>query len=117
MIEEKQTYYVDINSESILPEPVESTSFVIHATAKEVQTLEDVFAKKHEHDLETYVRSHIPFLEYHHDPQNDRYDASQQMIYAILYVLGNEEAKQHIREMGILTDNKADAPEDIQHLR
>ncbi|WP_075617178.1 hypothetical protein [Paenisporosarcina indica] len=117
MIEEKRTYYVDINSESILPEPVESTSFVIQATAKEVQALEAVFEKKYEHDLETYVRSHIPFLEYHHDPENDRYDASQKMIYAILYVLGNKEAKEHIEEMGIMTDNKSEDPEDIRHLR
>lgn len=117
MEQEKRTYYVDLNSESILLEPIDSPSFVIHATEKEVEVLEGVLEDKYEADLETYVRSHIPYLEYHHDPENDHYDASQKILYSMIYLLGNEEAKQHIKQMGILNDRKSDDPEEIQRFR
>ena len=113
MEQEKLTYYVDLASESVLPEPLESPSFVIQATRKEAEVLRAVFEKTYEEDLETYVRAHIPFREYHIDPENDRYDASLKMIYAIIYQLGDAEAKKHIEEMGILTDQKSDDPIDI----
>jgi hypothetical protein len=117
MEQEKKIYYVDLNSESILPEPIDSPSFVIHATEKEVGVLQAVMEDKYEADLETYVRSHIPYLEYHHDPENDHYDASQKVLYSILYLLGDEAAKQHIKQMGILSDRKSDDPEEIQRFR
>lgn len=117
MIEDKKTYYVDLTSESILTEPLDSPSFVIHATEQEVNVLRAIFEKKYEADLETFVRSHIPYLEYHHDPENDHYDASQKIIYSIIYLLGNEEAKQHIEQMGVLTDRKSDDPKEIEHFR
>lgn len=117
MEEEKKIYYVDLNSESILPEPIDSPSFVIHATKKEVEVLQAVMDDKYEADLETYVRSHIPYLEYHHDPENDHYDASQKVLYSIIYLLGDEAAKQHIKQMGILEDRKSDDPEEIQRFR
>lgn len=117
MDQTKETYYVDLVSESILPEPLESTSFVVQANRQEIHALETVLEKKHEADMETYVRSHIPFLEYHHDPENDRYDAQQKMLYAIIYQLGDDVARAHIEQMGILTDRKEDDPEDIRNLR
>jgi len=117
MEQEKLTYYVDLASESVLPEPLENPSFVIHATKGEVAALQAIFDKTYGEDLETYVRAHIPFREYHIDPENDRYDASMKMIYRIIYQLGDAEAKEHIEEMGILTDRKSDDPIDIQHLR
>jgi hypothetical protein len=117
MVQDKQTYYVDITAQTILTEPVDTQSFVIYATEKEVKVLQAVFEKNHEADLETYVRAHIPFLEYHHDPENDHYDATQKAIYAIIYHLGDLEAKQHIEQMGILTDRKSEDPKEIQQFR
>ena len=117
MDQTKETYYVDLVSESILPDPLESTSFMVQANRQEIHALKTVLEKKHEADMETYVRSHIPFLEYHHDPENDRYDAQQKMLYAIIYQLGDDAARAHIAQMGILTDRKEDDPEDIRNLR
>lgn len=117
MEQEKKTYYVDLNSESMLPEPIDSPSFVIHATDQEAEVVKAVMEKKYEADLDTFVRSHIPYLEYSHDPENDRFDASQKMMYALLYALGDEAAKKHIRSMGILSDRKEEDPEDIRKLR
>lgn len=117
MEQAKKTYYVDLNSESILTEPLDSPSFIIHATESEVNVLQAIFDDKYGADLETFVRAHIPYLEYHHDPENDHYDADQKMIYSLLYVLGNQEAKEHIKAMGILTDLKSDDPKEIKHFR
>ncbi|WP_046175313.1 hypothetical protein [Domibacillus indicus] len=113
----KKTYYVDLNSESILSEPIDSPSFVIHADEKEIEMLQAVLDDKYDADLETFVRAHIPYLEYHHDPGNDHYDGSQKVLYALIYLLGDKAAKQHIQEMGILEDRKTDDPEEIQRFR
>lgn len=107
MEEVKNTYYVDMSSETILPEPIESTSFIIHATPKEVSVLERALERIHEKDFETYIHAHIPdyvVREYFDDPRNTQYDKRMQIIYSILYHLGNNETKEHIRGMGILTD-------------
>lgn len=117
MEQEKQMYYVDLNSESILTEPLDSPSFIIQATPKEVEVLKAVMDDKYGADIDAFVRSHIPYLEYHHDPQNDHYDASQKVLYSIIYLLGDEVAKQHIQQMGILTDRKVDDPDEIQRFR
>lgn len=117
MVEDKRTYYVDVNAESILMEPLDTPSFVIYANNKELRVLQAVLEKKHDADIETYIRSHIPFLEYHHDPENDHFDKQQKVLYTLIYHLGDKEAKQHIEQMGILTDRKSDDPKEIQQFR
>jgi len=114
MIQDKKTYYVDITAESILTEPVETPSFVIQATDQEVQVLQSVFDDKDRADLESYVKAHIPF-----DNQNENahYDKAQKILYSIIYHLGDETARRHIDEMGILTDRKSDDPKEIRDMR
>ena len=114
MIQDKKTYYVDITAESILTVPVETPSFVIHATDHEVHILQSVFDDKDRADLETYVQAHIPF---DNETENDEYDKAQKVLYSIIYHLGDEVARRHIDEMGILTDKKSDDPKDIRELR
>ena len=114
MIQEKKTYYVDITAESILTEPVETPSFVIQATDQEVHVLQSVFDDKDRADLESYVKAHIPF---ENQDENAQYDKAQKVLYAIIYHLGDETARRHIDEMGILTDRKSDDPKDIRDLK
>lgn len=114
MIQDKKTYYVDITAESILTEPVETPSFVIQATDQEVHVLQTVFDDKDRADLESYVKAHIP---YENQNKNAHYDKAQKVLYAIIYHLGNETARRHIDEMGILTDRKSDEPKEIRELR
>jgi len=110
MTQQKMAYYVDMTSERVLPEPLESPSFTIYATRQEVAVLERIFEKNHEKDMESYVRAHIPTFEYFDDPVNKKYDATMKMVYAVIYALGDEEAKRHIEGMGILSGNKAENP-------
>ena len=114
MIQSKKTYYVDITAESILTEPMETPSFVIQATDQEVQVLQSVFDDKDRADLETYVKAHIPF---DNETENEEYDKAQKVLYSIIYHLGDEVARHHIDEMGILTDKKSDDPKEIRDMR
>lgn len=114
MIQNRKTYYVDITAESILTEPVDTPSFVIQATDQEVRVLQSVFDNRDRADLESYVKAHIP---YENKNKNAHYDEAQKVLYAIIYHLGDDAARYHIDEMGILTDYKTDEPKVIQDFK
>ncbi len=104
MDEQKYSYYVNIQSHGIYSEPNEAEwDFKINATESQVALLERMFDKTDETDSESYIRAHIPYLEYHHQPENKEYDQHMVMIYTLLYYLGDEKARTHIRSMGILS--------------
>lgn len=108
MAELMNTYYIDIENKVIhqTPEAAE-WHFKIFAPEEEAAKISDELRKNHNADLKTYVRSHIPFLEYHHDPQNDEYDEAIENVYKMIYQYGDEEAKEHIERMGILSEEKS----------
>ena len=116
MVEVKKTYYVDVVAESILDEPLDTSGFTIQATDKEIRVLEEVLADMHKADWETYVRAHMPIDLYDSDPVNDHYDASQKVLYAIIYHLGDDVARRHIDEMGILKKREPTDSADIERL-
>ncbi|MFS0784363.1 hydrolase [Bacillus sp. 1P06AnD] len=103
MDDEKTIYYISIQSGEISEQAGEADSqFCIVATQKEYQDLQLLSNQLYESDVKTYGRSQIPFLEYHHDPQNDEYDHRLIKLYSKIYELGDEETKSHIGAMGIL---------------
>ncbi|WP_035446084.1 hypothetical protein [Bacillus sp. UNC41MFS5] len=105
MNELKHSYYINIQSHEIFSEPDGSEwDFRIEATDKEVAVLERLFDKTEETDWESYIRAHIPYLEYHHQPQNKDYDLRILLIYSLLHYLGDAKTRAHIHEMGILNE-------------
>ncbi|MGG4509723.1 hypothetical protein B5V89_13745 [Heyndrickxia sporothermodurans] len=101
-----RTYYIDITNGEILDTPIETNQqFKIIANHKELTQLKELFKKLYAADLETYARAHIPFLEYHHDSENHKYDQILTEVYQMIYQLGNEEARQYIIKNGILNDD------------
>ena len=109
---QKQSYYINIQSNDIFREPYEGEwNFKIEATESQVHVLERLFDRNDETDWESYFRSHIPYLEYHHQPQNREYDQRILLIYTMLYYLGDEKTRSHIRKMEILNEDSA----NIQH--
>ena len=102
-MDEKHSYFINIQSHDIFTEPnVEEWDFKINATESQVAVLERLFDKTDETDWESYIRSHIPFLEYHHQPENKEYDIRMMVIYSLLYYLGDEKTRAHIQDMRIL---------------
>ncbi|EKN63579.1 hypothetical protein [Schinkia azotoformans] len=102
---EKQTYYISVGSRGI-SQIKTGTPFEleIEATDEEIRALRGVFDEMYTADVSGFVRAHIPFLEYHNDPENDKMDRELMNVYQMLYDLGKTETKQHIESMGILTN-------------
>ena len=78
--------------------------FKIEATDDEIARLREIFDSNYDNSNSDFIRAHIPFLEYHHDPTNDKHDKNLIRIYEMIHQLGDDEAKQHVESMGILED-------------
>ncbi|PKR84375.1 hydrolase [Heyndrickxia camelliae] len=105
MEEMKHTYYVDLGSGEISKSKDASVwNFKIEATDEEITQLRQIFDSNYDADIEGFLRAHIPALEYHHDRSNDISDENLLRAYQMLYDLGDEDAKRHIDNIGILKD-------------
>jgi hypothetical protein len=94
---EKNTYYVSLVGQMISQSPdASSWDFKIAATSEEVKRLRALFDNLYTADGKSYWRSHIPFMEYHHDQPNDDTDETLKQIYGLLYELGDEKTKAFI---------------------
>lgn len=98
----KKPYYVSVQSNTILEDASVPHEFEIYATEEEVERLSELLFYKGEADDTTFARAFIPFMEYHHDRQNDLYDAGLINVYRYLYEIGSAQTRQHIEQMGIL---------------
>ena len=102
-MEMKKTYYIAIASGEISQSATSSPwDFKIEASQNEIQELRLYFDKIDSTGWKNFFRAHIPFLEYHHDKENDEYDEILIQIYNKVYQLGDQEARNTIEEMGIL---------------
>ncbi|MCH1625419.1 hydrolase [Fredinandcohnia quinoae] len=99
----KKTYYIAVGSGEISQvKSASSYEYKIEATDDEINQLRSLFTNNYGNEIGTFVRAHIPFREYHHDPDNDAYDGTMQKVFQMIYDLGDEEAREHIRSEGIL---------------
>lgn len=99
----RKKYYVNMQSREISQIKYgNNADFTIYATEGEVQTLRQKLNQMYDAELGTFIRSHVPFIPYHHDQSNDDYDQGITEAFQMIYDLGNEEAKRHIKEMGVL---------------
>ncbi|MCQ6274461.1 hydrolase [Bacillus sp. V3B] len=105
-MDEKKTYYIEIAAGEISQSATSSPwNFKIEATDREIHALRDYFDRSESNELNNFLRAHIPFREYHHDPENDAYDETLKQVYHLIYQLGDSEAKEQIKNMGILADD------------
>lgn len=100
---EKKTYYIDVGTGEISKSSTSSTwSYQIQATDDEIIELRELFDQNYSTEWQSFFRTHVPYVQYHYDRQNDAYDSTLQKVYGVIYRLGDEEAKRHIETMGIL---------------
>ncbi|MDF9296257.1 hydrolase [Geobacillus stearothermophilus] len=105
--ERKKTYYVSMATGEISQLKTASPwDFQIEATDEEITQLREYFDQNYSTDWQAFWRAHVPYIQYHYDRENDAYDRTLTKIYEMIYRLGNEEAKEHIRSLGILPDEK-----------
>ncbi|PLR84439.1 hydrolase [Bacillus canaveralius] len=100
-----KTYYISVGTGEISQSSTASPwNFQIHATDEEITILREYFEQNYSTEWQNFFRAHVPYVQYHYDRENDAYDETMKKIYGMIYELGDEQAKNHIEEMGILTD-------------
>ncbi|MBM7648322.1 hypothetical protein JOC78_001264 [Bacillus ectoiniformans] len=113
MDEQRREYYVDPGSKEVLPNTEGEGHFRIMATEQEAAHIRSAFNKEYNAELETFVRAHVPFLDYSNDKADDHYDRELITVYALIYKFGDAEARRHIDEMGILGKYKLNDLKDF----
>jgi len=111
---EKKTYYVHVGNGEILTTSQDSPwNYRIFATDEEITRLREIFESNYSVEWQNFFRSHAPYVQYHYDRENDAYDRNLRKIYEMIYQLGDDEAKNHIEQIGILDggywDEKGDS--------
>ncbi|HZG74142.1 MAG TPA: hypothetical protein VEY51_21620 [Chondromyces sp.] len=107
MDQTKNTYYIQLANGEIMSRPTDSPwNFKIEATDEEITKLRELFDANYSMEWQNFFRAHVPYVQYHYDRENDSYDARLKQIYGMIYQLGDQEAKQHIKGMGILGDQR-----------
>lgn len=103
----KKTYYVNIGTHEISQIPYgENAMYTIEADDMEIFQLRKKFNDIQDADAGTYIRSHVPFVPYHQDGENDAYDQGLQEVIDIIYELGTDKTKQDLQEIGLYKENK-----------
>ncbi|WNB90719.1 hydrolase [Bacillus sp. NEB1478] len=107
---EKRPYYVNVESGEILPIKTASTfQFEISASDEDIRKLAQKFEEVDSASADTFVRTHVPYVPYSDDPDNDRYDQKLREAYEIIHDLGQDETRKFIETMSIW--NKEKRPE------
>lgn len=105
MASNKKTYYLSVGNGEIMQTSTDSPwNFKIEATDDEIIRLRELFDQNYSTEWQNFFRAHVPYVQYHYDRENDAYDETLKKVYQMIYQLGDEEAKQFISEMGILSD-------------
>ncbi|SFJ39254.1 hypothetical protein SAMN04487936_10217 [Halobacillus dabanensis] len=101
----KEKYFINMGTREIsLNHDANNDDFIIYATEDEVKALREVFDEIYNSDVRSFYRSHIPFMPYHLDQDNDNSDVDMKTAFQKIYDLGDEMTKDHITKMGILED-------------
>ncbi len=99
---EKTKYYISVQARTIMDHQGDAAyEFDIIASAEEMEQLVELFEDLNDVDEQSLLRGVTPGIPYHHDEVNDDYDANLIQIYQLIYSLGTQSTKAHIREMRI----------------
>ncbi|HEX6594479.1 MAG TPA: hydrolase [Bacillota bacterium] len=100
---ERKKYYVNLGAQQITQTNFENTNvFTIYANADEVRLLRAKMDQMDRANIESFFRAHIPILAYHHDRPNDDYDEQMTEALQMIYELGDDQTKKHIKDIGVL---------------
>ncbi len=101
----KRTYFISVGKGEIMQTSDASPwNFQIEATDQQIIKLREYFDQSYSTDWQSFFRAHVPYVQYHYDRENDAYDEALLQVYRMIFELGDEAAKEHIRSMGILPE-------------
>lgn len=100
---EKQKYFVNIGSQEISQIPYDNNAnFTIYATNEDVSLLRKKMDNMHDAGFRSFFRANVPILSYHKDESNDEYDQGLIDACRMIYDLGDDKTREHIKSMGVL---------------
>jgi len=101
---EKRRYYVSVQAKTIVPHQGDAPyELEIDATIDEKERLERIFHEIDNYDEATGIQTaFLPPITNWSQTNNDGYDYFLKQSYQMIYDLGSEETKAHIRQMKIL---------------
>jgi acetate kinase len=100
---ERKTFYITVGSGEIHEDKgASSFEFEIDATEEEAEQLSELFETANSASHHSFWRAHTPYIQYHHDAENDEYDNSLKAIYQKIHELGKPATREHIESMGII---------------
>lgn len=106
---EQREYYVSVQAKTIMDNIGDAAyEFIILASPEDIDVLVELFENQEDIDEQTFLRTPLPSIPYHHDDLNDEYDAGLKEVYTKIHALGTLETKKHIESMGILNDNRTE---------
>ncbi|MDQ0160948.1 hypothetical protein [Bacillus alveayuensis] len=104
MADHKKTYYISLGSGEISQVATASPwDYKIKANDEEITVLREYFDQIHSTGWQNFLRAHVPYIQYHYDRENDAIDSLYKDIFKMIYRLGDEEAKEHIRSTGLIS--------------
>ncbi|MFC7063916.1 hydrolase [Halobacillus seohaensis] len=107
----KKQYYVNIGTREIsINHDGNNDDFIINADEQDLLVLREVFDEMYNSDTRAFFRAHVPYDPYHHDMSNDEFDEGMKSAFRMIYELGDDPTKEHIRGMGILEDLTDEKP-------
>ena len=96
----RDKYFIGINNDTITQKNADqNAAYTIYANDEELKEIRRKLEKMEDASLSSFFRAHIPIKPYHEDPQNDAYDDGLNELFQMLYELGDEETKDHIRSL------------------
>jgi hypothetical protein len=104
----KRHFYVSVGSGEILEDHTAlNYDFEIIASDEEIDKLQQLFEDTNEAEEKTFKAGHAmnvfdPTVNYSSEAANSLYDNELQAIYRMLYELGTERTKRHIKSMNVL---------------
>lgn len=97
-------YFIGISNGAITQKVADQNAgYTIYANEKELREIRSKLEKMNDASLASFFRAHVPIKPYHEDPQNDAYDEGLNELFQMLYELGDEQTKEHIRSLDILS--------------
>lgn len=101
-MDRKQTLYVSVSNKSLDTEASMNEQLEVHGTEEELENLRHMLERLQRDDEVTQFRAPIPYKSADHDKATDQFNEDLLKLYQIVYNLGTDKTKLHIRDMNIL---------------
>ncbi|PZE22111.1 hypothetical protein [Paenibacillus xerothermodurans] len=104
----KTLYYVSVANGLIQDETTmndalqDDYEFRIRANDEEIRELRELMQKVLDDEENTHIRAPIPYKSAEHDKATEDFNSDMLNMYNMIYQLGDDKAKRHIEQTGIL---------------